>query len=397
MTAWPPALVLEELLEPDHERVARSRRRCAPSPAARPCCGCARRSRGAPPRRAAAPSSRSSSAAARARRRPRAPRGRRSRPPRRAAPTLARIAAMMRWALSPSSLRAASALVARLHPARILVGWPARGQTPFKNAQKRAPAGALSKARCRDRARRCPPVRSCCSAPGSCSPCTRTPPRRRRARRAPSCEGPRSRRARWPAPMIAIRRRRPLAALLLLAAAQGVRGVLQRRRGVTQLALHLLVLRDGLDRALAVRHPRVGLAGGLERVAEVVAQLLVLDQPLHVRCSSGPPGRRRTLRLRPLRPFSSLPLLSSIRLPGPHSTRVEAAPTNAARAFASGRAPAPRRRDPRAANFILLRRCSGMSSMSRLVAARDDQPVDPGALRGERLLLQAADRQHHAR
>ena len=169
---------------------------CAVRHAARPCCGCARPRRGGRPRRAAAPSSRSSSAGARARRRPRAPRGRTSTPRRRGVPTLARIAAMIRWALSPSSLRGASALVAASIP-RAHLSWLASQGARRLVATKRAPGGRPSrKLAVGVRARRCPPVRSCCSAPGWCSPCTRTPPRRRRARRAPSCEGPRSRRAR---------------------------------------------------------------------------------------------------------------------------------------------------------------------------------------------------------
>ena len=116
---------------------------------------------------------------------------------RRGVPTLARIAAMMRWALSPSSLRGASALVAASIPRAILAGWPARSAEADPTQRKGRPLGApLESSLSGVRARRCPPVRSCCSAPGWCSPCTRTPPRRRTARRAPSCAGPRSRRAR---------------------------------------------------------------------------------------------------------------------------------------------------------------------------------------------------------
>ena len=70
-------------------------------------------------------------------------------------------------------------------------------------------------------------------------------------------------------------------------------GVTQRLGGFAQIALNLLVVHQRIGRALAVRHPPVGVTGRLKRGLDVVAQLLVLDQPLHVRV-----GAQRLRRLR---------------------------------------------------------------------------------------------------
>src|SRR6185437_9336014 len=74
---------------------------------------------------------------------------------------------------------------------------------------------------------------------------------------------------------------------LLLAAGLGVpqrvRRVLQGRGRLAELLLGLLVLGDRLDRSLAVGHAGVRLARRFEGGPHVLAQLLVLDDPLHVR------------------------------------------------------------------------------------------------------------------
>src|SRR5436190_4361880 len=64
--------------------------------------------------------------------------------------------------------------------------------------------------------------------------------------------------------------------------AQRVGCLAQRRGRLAELLLDLLVLGQGPDRSLAVRHPRIRLARGLEGRAKVVAQVIVLDQPLYV-------------------------------------------------------------------------------------------------------------------
>src|SRR5215211_3667924 len=56
----------------------------------------------------------------------------------------------------------------------------------------------------------------------------------------------------------------------------------QRRGCLAELLLDLLVFGNCPDGALAVRHPRVRLARGIERRAQVVTQVLVLDHPLDV-------------------------------------------------------------------------------------------------------------------
>ena len=99
------------------------------------------------------------------------------------------------------------------------------------------------------------------------SRCTRTPPRRRTARRAPSCAGPRRARGRP-------RRRRcragargrspPPPLLLLRRLVQRDARVAHVARGVLDVLLQLLVLEDLRRRALAVAQPPVGVAGRLE-------------------------------------------------------------------------------------------------------------------------------------
>ena len=84
----------------------------------------------------------------------------------------------------------------------------------------------------------------------------------------------------------------PAPAAPLALAAQLVGRLAKRLGGGAQVALHLLVLGDRLHGPLAVRHPLVRVPGRLEGVANVVSQLLVLDQAPHIRI-----GARRTGRL----------------------------------------------------------------------------------------------------
>src|SRR4051794_9085109 len=84
------------------------------------------------------------------------------------------------------------------------------------------------------------------------------------------------------------------AALLLLRRAQGVGRVAQRVCRLAQLLLRLLVVQRG-SRALAVRHAPVSVACRLVGRAQVVAQLVVLDQACYVRVVLGClPGGPRT-------------------------------------------------------------------------------------------------------
>ena len=65
--------------------------------------------------------------------------------------------------------------------------------------------------------------------------------------------------------------------------AQLLAGVAQALGRLAQVLLDLAVAGHGLDRALAVAGgAAVGAASGLEGVAQAVAQLVVLDQALHI-------------------------------------------------------------------------------------------------------------------
>src|SRR5256714_887724 len=81
----------------------------------------------------------------------------------------------------------------------------------------------------------------------------------------------------------------PAPALLLLGlrAAQRVGRVAEGGRGLLELLLGLLVVEQGLRGPLPVRHPLVGLARRLVRRAKVLAQLVVLYEPLHVGVGPG--------------------------------------------------------------------------------------------------------------
>ena len=167
-------------------------------------------------------------------------------------------------------------------------------------------------------------------------------------------------------------------------------------------SLDLLVLHQRLGRALAV-HPRVGLPRGLERGAQVVAQLVVLDDPLDVRVRAdgvprchGPCSGLRGLLLRcHLSPRIGVGPQFHLLWPGcvlrkraPRGARFARGGSSAASSTSSTLSTST--------NFKRLRRCSGISSIFWLVSTGDDQPLDVRALRGERLLLEAADRQHLA-
>src|SRR3954453_2674274 len=76
------------------------------------------------------------------------------------------------------------------------------------------------------------------------------------------------------------------ALLRLLRRAERVGRFLQRCRRLTQLLLRLLVVQRGLW-ALAVRHASVSIPRGLVSGPQVLAQVVVLDQTLHVRVVLG--------------------------------------------------------------------------------------------------------------
>ena len=174
-------VVLEEVPRAARPAPRRSRRRRGAGQVASRGPRRARRSRGAPPRPAAAPWSRSSSAAARARRRPREPRGR----------TWSRRRRGRRR--SRASPRRCARLLAVQAGAGVRPRPPPRPTVP-PGTTKGAPRGALQELR----ARSASPVRKSrrarwagCWSEAWWSRCTRTPPRPRTARRAPSCEDPR--------------------------------------------------------------------------------------------------------------------------------------------------------------------------------------------------------------
>ena len=150
---------------------------------------------------------------------------------------------------------------------------------------------------------------------------------------------------------------------------------------------------------LAVGQPAVGLRGVLEGDPDVLAQLGVLDDALNVGAG---PASAATARLGRL-------------LLGCHSStsRVACCPVailypalcgctrRACGRWRDARRPrapprAPRRSPRRRRTSRSSRRCSGMSSMSRSLSAGAMTVRDAVALRGERLLLQPADRQHLA-
>src|SRR5829696_1433716 len=158
-----------------------------------------------------------------------------------------------------------------------------------------------------------------------------------------------------------------LAALALLRAAQRLGRVLERVGRDAQLALRLLVLGHGLDRALPV-HARVGLLRRLERAAQVLAQLGVLDQPLYVlvradrlargkRSGAGLGGLLLRCHCSPRSAFGQR-----------HSTRERCAGTGYAARLVGRRrwsaASSTSSTSSTSTKLILRRRCAGMSSMS---------------------------------
>ena len=106
------------------------------------------------------------------------------------------------------------------------------------------------------------------------SRCTRTPPRRRTGRRAPSCAGPRTPRARPPRRRCAMTSSLPMPPRFRFcgccALAQRDGGVLERLGRLLDVLLQLLVLEDLLRRMLAVLQPAHRRASGLERAVEVL-------------------------------------------------------------------------------------------------------------------------------
>ena len=179
------------------------------------------------------------------------------------------------------------------------------------------------------------------------------------------------------------------AALLLLLGrlVQRDARVAHAARGLLDVLLELLVLEDLRRRALAVAQPGVGVTGRLVGLHDVLAQVLVVDEPLDVRVGAGRlsrlPGllhllvRHRSLASRfhkdcacygrayPGRPFASAASNTSVDLGHPDEVQV------------------------------LAQRLGDVLEI-RLVAARRQHAADARALGGERLLLQAADRQHLA-
>ena len=150
--------------------------------------------------------------------------------------------------------------------------------------------------------------------------------------------------------------------------------------------------RAALDGPLAFGCAPVGVAAGLEGLAQVVAQLLVLDQPLHVgasvsewRCSPCPS----------LASWSPSSLLSFPRaVPGQHIRQTGSSPTQRERACASSAAASASPTSLDVDELELAALVLGDLVDLALVAVGHDHALDPRALRRERLLLEPADRQH---
>src|SRR6266498_165441 len=82
-------------------------------------------------------------------------------------------------------------------------------------------------------------------------------------------------------------------------AAQVLRGVAQRFRRRTEIALDLLVLGQGPYGPLSVGHALVGVAGSVEGLLDAVPQVFVLDHASYVRVRTrGPRGLARLVGLR---------------------------------------------------------------------------------------------------
>src|SRR5829696_3401045 len=207
----------------------------------------------------------------------------------------------------------------------------------------------------------------------------------------------------------------------LLAAPQGVGGFLQVARRRLKLLLGLLVVEQRLGGTSPVGHAAVGVARGVVGGAQVVAQLLVLDQAVHVRVRRGRLARRyRTSRA--LRGLLLFRCHGSPRID--RARRLIPDATFWGTLFACSYPPRGCRNAPVAALGRALRSPSGAVHLERLaqhvvdlldpqelhvvlerrrelvevdlVLLGGDDALDAGALRGERLLLEPPDRQHLA-
>ena len=283
-----------------------------------------------------------------------------------------------------------------LHPARILVGQPVRrapAPTPNEKGARRRPLQSSGW----DRARRFPPVRSCCLAPGWWSRCTRTPPRRRTARRAPSCAGPRSAASASARADECDREQPALAALLLLRASR------------SESAASLRDVAASCRSRCTFLSSETAFAGPLPFDMRAYAlradsnALRMLSRSSSSSTSRWTYGFERTALPAAYAPapafaaffFAAIALLGSACCG--HSTRSRPTLRNAFGALPLERASSTSSTWSTSTNFMLARAaCSGMSSMSASLRRGHDHALDPGALRGQRLLLEAADRQHLA-
>ena len=189
-----------------------------------------------------------------------------------------------------------------------LAGRPARRclRTEERSPVRGAPEGALVQSRCGGAGARRRPSPPSPPGPGWWSRCTRTPPRIRTARRGPSSAGPRSGRVPARRPRGQRRAGRPRRRFLRLGFSRRASAALFSEFGrLLQVPLDLLVLQR-LLRALPV-HAAVRLARRLEGRAQVVAQVIVLDELAACTGCCGRPVPPPPLRLRPLRPSSWLP------------------------------------------------------------------------------------------
>ena len=190
-----------------------------------------------------------------------------------------------------------------------------------------------------------------------------------------------------PAPTMPSSRTRPKPplALLLRGLAQGHGRVADRLGRLLEVLLQLLVVEELLRGRLAVAQPAERVAAGLVGLHDVRAQILVVDDLLHVRVvprSARPPSG-------PWRPSSSLkpyhPLSLSSSGPWVEHTQ-DQRPSSAASKTSEI--------SPTQTNSMPSRRFSGKSSRSGSLRRGASTRLTPGALGGERLLLQAADREH---
>ena len=178
------------------------------------------------------------------------------------------------------------------------------------------------------------------------------------------------------------------AALLLLGRlVQGDAGVAHVAGGLLDVLLQLLVVEDLLGRALAVAQPRVRVTGRLVGLDDVLAQILVVDQPLDVRVGAGRLSRLPGLLHLLVRHRSLARRFLKIGLAGP-SIPGSAVCECGVEHIADLRRPKRTRGSCAAA-----RGCPRGRGSLRLGASTRR---DARALGGERLLLEAADRQHLA-